>query len=210
MLEKIHWLGHAAFRIDGPPVVYFDPYILGEGNPVADVILISHDHGDHCSPDDVAKIQGENSVIVTISAAAAKLKGDVRIIRPGESITVKGIEVEAVEAYNIDKFRSPGVPFHPRASGHVGFVVTVGGRRVYHTGDSDLIPEMAELKDIDVAFLPVSGHYVMTVDEAVEAANVIQPQVAIPMHVGRDIGELRNAEVFREKATVPVAVLDME
>jgi L-ascorbate metabolism protein UlaG (beta-lactamase superfamily) len=210
MLERMHWLGHDAFRIDGPPIVYFDPYLLGESNPQAEVILISHEHGDHCSPDDVAKIQGEDTAIVTIAAAAAMLTGDIRIVKPGDTVVVKGIEVEAVPAYNVNKFRSPGIPFHPQESGHVGFVVTIDGQRIYHTGDSDHIPEMAELKDIDFALLPVSGHYVMTVDEAVQAASTIRPRLAIPMHVGRGIGELGDAQVFKEKATVDVVVLDME
>jgi len=210
MLERIHWLGHDAFRIDGPPIVYFDPYLLGEGNPLADVILISHEHGDHCSPEDVARIQGEDTAIMTIAAAAAMLTGDIRIVKPGDKVVLKGIEVEAVPAYNVNKFRSPGVPFHPQEAGHVGFVVTIDGQRIYHTGDTDHIPEMASLRDIDIALLPVSGRYVMTVDEAVQAASTIRPQVAIPMHVGRGIGELGDAQVFQEKAPVDVVVLDME
>jgi len=210
MLKKIHWLGHDVFRIDGPPVIYFDPYELGEGNPVADIILISHDHGDHCSPEDVAKIQGEGTTIVTIAAAAAMLEGDILIVQPGDNMRLKGIEIEAVPAYNVNKFRRPGVPFHAEESGHVGFVVTLGGQRIYHTGDSDHIPEMANLGAIDIALLPVSGHYVMTVDEAAEAAGVICPTVAIPMHVGRGIGALSDTEAFRERAPVEVVILDIE
>ena len=210
MLRKLHWLGHDAFRIDGPPVVYFDPYTLGEGNPVADIILISHEHGDHCSPADAAKIQGEGTTIVTIAAAAAMLKGDILIVQPGDKLRLKGIEIEAVPAYNVNKFRSPGVPFHPEEAGHVGFVVTLAGQRIYHAGDSDHIPEMAELGEIDIALLPVSGHYVMTADEAGEAAGVIRPTIAIPMHVGRGIGAITDTEAFRARSPVEVVVLDIE
>jgi L-ascorbate metabolism protein UlaG (beta-lactamase superfamily) len=210
MLERIHWLGHDAFRIDGPQTIYLDPYELSKGNPKADVILISHDHGDHCSPKDVAKVQGEHTVIVTIAAAADKLAGDVRIVKPGDVIQVRGIDVEAVPAYNINKFRSPGVPFHPREAGHAGFVVTVEGKRVYHAGDTDHIPEMADLEDIDIALLPVSGIYVMTAEEAVEAAAAIQPGVVIPMHLGRGIGSIDAAQVFKDRASVDVAILEME
>ena len=210
MLKKIHWLGHDAFRIDGPPIIYFDPYTLVEGNPVADIILISHEHGDHCSPEDVAKIQGEETTIVTIAAAAAMLEGDILIVQPGDKLRLKGIEIEAVPAYNANKFRSPGVPFHPEEAGHVGFVVTLEGQRIYHTGDSDHIPEMADLGHIDIALLPVSGHYVMTADEAAEAAGVIRPTIAIPMHVGRGIGAVSDTEAFRQKAPVEVIVLDIE
>jgi len=210
MLEQIHWLGHDTFRIDGPPTIYFDPYKLGRGNPKADVILITHDHHDHCSPEDVARIQGEDTVIVTVAAAAAKLKGDIQIVKPGDRVTVKGIEVEAVPAYNVNKFRSPGVPFHPKGSGYVGFIVTLDGQRIYHAGDTDHIPEMADLGEIDIALLPVSGIYVMTADEAAEAARTIDPKLAIPMHVGKGIGGLEDAESFKEKAPVEVVILEME
>lgn len=210
MLEQIHWLGHDAFRIDGLETIYLDPYELSEGNPEADMIFISHDHHDHCSPEDVAKIQGGKTTIVTIAAAAKKLTGDVRIVEPGDAVEVRGMEVEAVPAYNVNKFRSPGEPFHPREAGHVGFVVTLEGKRIYHAGDTDLIPEMAELRGIDIALLPVSGTYVMTAEEAVQAAEAIQPEVAIPMHVGRGIGSLESAETFKERAPVDVVVLEIE
>jgi L-ascorbate metabolism protein UlaG (beta-lactamase superfamily) len=218
MLERIHWLGHDAFRIDGPQTIYFDPYELSGENPKADVIFISHDHGDHCSPEDVAKIQGEDTLIVTIASAADKLaggalslsKGDVRIVGPGDAIQVRGINVEAVPAYNVNKFRSPGIPFHPKEARHVGFVVTVEGKRVYHAGDTDYIPEMADLQEIDIALLPVSGIYVMTAEEAVQAASAIRPRVAIPMHLGRGIGSPDAAQVFKAGAAVEVAILEME
>ena len=187
MLERIHWLGHDAFRIDGRQTIYFDPYELSGENPKAEVILVSHDHRDHCSPEDVAKIQGEDTLIVTIAAAADRLvgdvlsisKGNVQIVEPGDVLQVRGIDVEAVPAYNVNKFRSPGVPFHPREAGHVGFVFTVEGLRIYHAGDTDHLPEMGAI-DADIALLPVSGIYVMTADEAVEAAASINPQIAIP------------------------------
>lgn len=210
MLERIHWLGHDTFRIDGPETIYFDPYELSEGNPSADVILISHDHHDHCSPEDVAKVQEEETVIVTIASAAEKLTGDVRIVEPGDTVQVRGIDIEAVRAYNVNKFRSPGEPFHPRAAGHVGFIITVDGKRIYHAGDTDFIPEMEELEDIDIALLPVSGTYVMTAEEAIQAAAAIQPEIAIPMHVGRGIGSLEAAETFEENAPVDVVTLELE
>lgn len=210
MLERIHWLGHDTFRIDGAETIYFDPYELSEGAPKADIILISHDHYDHCSPEDVAKIRRDDTVIVTIASAAKKLTGDVRIVEHGDTVQVHGIDVEAVRAYNVNKFRSPGEPFHPKEAGHVGFVITMDGKRLYHAGDTDLIPEMRELEDIDIALLPVSGTYVMTAEEAVEAAEVIQPEVAIPMHVGRGIGSLEAAETFKEQAPVDVVILELE
>lgn len=210
MLERLHWLGHDTFWIDGPPIIYIDPYQLSSGDPKADIILITHDHGDHCSPGDVAKIQTEGTAIVTIAASAAKLKGDIQVVEPGDSITVKGVEVEAVPAYNLTKFRSPGVPFHPQASGHAGFIVTLDGQRIYHAGDTDHIPEMANLGEIDIALLPVGGTYVMTAEEAVEAAATINAKVSVPMHIGRTPETLEFAAEFKDNAPVEVTVLDIE
>lgn len=152
----------------------------------------------------------EGTEIVTIAAAAEKLPGKpVHIVAPGDKITVKGIPVEAVPAYNINKFRSPGVPFHPMEAGHVGFVITVDGVRVYHTGDTDSIPEMKDIR-ADIALVPVSGTYVMTVAEALEAVKLLKPGLAIPMHVGRGIGSMEDAERFRELSPVPAWVLPVE
>jgi L-ascorbate metabolism protein UlaG (beta-lactamase superfamily) len=209
LTANIHWLGHDSFRIDGEgAVIYIDPYRLKDG-PRADLILITHDHSDHASMADVALIQKQDTVIVTIKTAAEKLSGNIRTVQPGEELTVKGIGIKTVPAYNLTKFRSPGVPFHPKDAGHVGYLITVKGVTIYHTGDSDFIPEMTGLKP-DVALLPVSGTYVMTAEEAVAAAAAIQPKVAIPMHVGEGIGSLVDAERFRDKATVPVVVKPIE
>jgi len=186
LLKRLNWLGHDSFRLDGPPVMYFDPVNLGSDPPKADLVLVSHEHYDHCSPDDVAKIGGPGTVVLASSSAAGRLPG-ARAVRPGDRLTVAGVEVEAVPAYNINKFRSPGVPFHPKNAGHVGYVVTVEGVRLYFAGDTDEVPEMADIK-CDIALLPVSGTYVMTVEEAVQAACTLQPQIVVPMHYGGDIG----------------------
>jgi len=205
----LHWLGHDSFRIEWEGItIYIDPYRL-KGGPPADLILITHDHGDHCSPEDVQRIRKADTIIVTVASAAAKLGGAAEIILPGDERTVKGVHIRAVPAYNTNKFRSPGNPFHPREKGFVGFVLTLGDRRIYHTGDSDHIPEMADIKT-DVALLPVSGIYVMTAKEAAEAARAINPKLAIPMHVGADIGELSATETFKSLASVPVIILPLE
>ena len=209
MVSNIHWLGHASFRIEGSGLmIYIDPWKLGDV-PKADLILITHDHPDHCSPEDVARVHKKDSVIVTVAAAASTLSGEIKVVKPGDEVTVKGISIRAVPAYNINKFRSPGVPFHPRESGYVGFVLTVEGQRIYHAGDTDRIPEMETIK-ADIALLPVSGTYVMTSDEAAGAVATINPRIAIPMHVGRGIGSPRDAEHFKAKASVPVEVLSIE
>ncbi|RLC73801.1 MAG: MBL fold metallo-hydrolase [Chloroflexi bacterium] len=203
MVENIHWLGHDSFRIDGPATIYVDPWQLPAGVPQADLVLVTHDHYDHCSPEDVAKISKADTVIVTIAAAAKKLKGDVRVVKPGDSLTVKGIPIEVVPAYNVNK------KFHPRDAGHVGFIITVDGQRIYHAGDTDFIPEMKDFK-VDIALLPVSGTYVMTADEAANAAKAINPKVAIPMHYGEIVGSREDAERFRELYGGEVVILPLE
>lgn len=209
MIENIHWLGHDTFRIENDKTIYIDPYELKGKPPEADLILITHDHHDHCSPDDVARVAKDDTVIVTIAAAARRLKGDVRVVKPGESLTVHGIPIETVPAYNVNKFRSPGVPFHPQESGHVGFILTVGGLRIYHAGDTDVVPEMDDI-EADIALLPVGGTYTMTADEAAQAANRIKPKVTIPMHWGAIVGSERDAQRFRDLCQMEVVILSEE
>jgi L-ascorbate metabolism protein UlaG (beta-lactamase superfamily) len=172
--------------LDGPPVLYFDPWKLGGKPPLADLVFVSHEHYDHCSPDDVRKVRGPTTAIVASATTADKLPG-AHIMRPGDQLRLTGVDIEAVPAYNVNKFRSPGVPFHPKEAGHVGYIVTLNGVRIYFAGDTDRIPEMKTLR-CDVALLPVSGTYVMTVEEAAEAARDIGPQVVVPMHFGSGIG----------------------
>ena len=209
MTSIIHWLGHDSFRIDGDGIViYIDPYKITDG-PKSDLILITHDHKDHASPEDVAKIQHSETTIVTASAAAAKFQGRIQTVKPGDKLNIKGISIEAVPAYNTNKFRSPGVPFHSQESGYVGYILTVNGIRIYHAGDTDAIPEMKSVH-CDVALLPVSGIYVMTAEEAATAAAMIHTKIVIPMHVGKGIGSLEDAERLKTISSVPVTILPME
>ena len=119
MIARLHWLGHDTFRLDGPQVIYFDPWMLQGQPPAADLILVSHEHHDHCSPEDVEKVRGPSTVVVASAGAASKLPGALTA-RPGDALAAAGVRVEAVPAYNVIKFRSPGVPFHTREAGHVG------------------------------------------------------------------------------------------
>jgi L-ascorbate metabolism protein UlaG (beta-lactamase superfamily) len=197
--KKLNWLGHDGFRIDTTKTIYFDPYQIS-GGPKADLILISHDHFDHCSPDDIAKIQQPETVIVTEKIAAKKLKGEVRIVKPGDSIRVDEVKVEAVPSYNVDK------DFHPKKKGWLGFIVEVEGVRIYHAGDTDFIQEMKDFK-VDIALLPVSGTYVMTADQAIKAALAMKPKLAIPMHYGAIVGDYKDAENFKKALEGKVDVL---
>jgi L-ascorbate metabolism protein UlaG (beta-lactamase superfamily) len=188
MIDKIHWLGHDAFYVAGSKVVYFDPWEISSG-PKADVICISHEHFDHCSPADVEKISTPTTVVVTEELTACKLKGTVVVLKPTESTTVHGIKITAVPAYNIDK------QFHPKEKEWLGFIVELDGVKIYHAGDADFIPEMKNL-DVDIALIPVSGTYVMNVDQAIEAARAIKPKIAVPMHYGKIVGAEDDAKKF--------------
>ena len=204
LLQRLHWLGHASFRLDGPPTIYFDPWNLKGRPPQADIILISHEHYDHCSPKDVKRISGPETVIVTNPEAAKKLSGNVRVLRPGERTTVGEVEIEAVPAYNVGKY------FHPKRAGHLGFIVKVGEERIYFAGDTDRIPEMADIR-CDVALLPVGGTYTMSAEEAAQAAADIKPQVAVPMHYGAGVvGTRADAERFRRLYDGEVVILEAE
>ena len=208
LVGKLVWLGHDSFRLDGPSVIYFDPWKLSGEPPLADLVLVSHEHHDHCSPEDVELVSGPDTVVVAAAKAAERLPG-AKAVRPGDHLAVAGVEIEAVRAYNVNKFRSPGVPFHPPEAEHVGFVVTVDGTRIYHTGDSDHIPEMAEI-ECDVVLLPVSGTYVMTVEEAAEAARTLKPQIVVPMHYGSGIGNADDGQRLTELYDGEVAILEAE
>jgi L-ascorbate metabolism protein UlaG (beta-lactamase superfamily) len=205
LVKSLHWLGHDTFRLDaGIGSIYFDPYELKSG-PIAAIILASHDHFDHCVPANIKKIQRAQTVVVTEAACAAKLTGDVRVLKPGQSLEIKGVRITGVPAYNTDK------DFHPQANGWLGFVVVVDGVSIYHAGDTDFIPEMKDL-EVDIALLPVSGTYVMTAEQAVEAAKSIKPKLAIPMHYGTIVGDQGMAKKFAAGLTglVPVKILSKE
>lgn len=197
--KKIVWLGHDSFRIDADKIVYFDPYQISPGAK-ADLILVTHEHFDHCSPGDIAKIQKPETVIVTEKDSAKKLKGNVKVVRPGQTIDADEIKIEAVPAYNTDK------TFHPKENGWLGFIAEIEGVRVYHAGDTDFIPEMNQF-EVDIALLPVSGTYVMTAVEAIEAALAIRPKLAIPMHYGAIVGGEQDAKDFKVALEGKVEVL---
>jgi L-ascorbate metabolism protein UlaG (beta-lactamase superfamily) len=204
MVENIFWLGHSSVKIGGEKVVYIDPWKL-KGEEKADLILISHSHYDHLSPEDVKKIRKPETVILTTTDSAAKLSGDVRALRPGDVVDVGGIAVEAVPAYNTIRMRSPGVPFHPKGERWIGFIVTLGGKRIYYVGDSDVVPEMKAVK-ADIVIVPVGGTYTMNAQEAAELVNLIQPETAIPVHWGDIVGSVKDAEQFKTLCRVPVEI----
>ncbi len=199
--ENITWLGHASFRISGSKaVVYIDPWKLASAEP-ADIICITHSHFDHLSKEDIEKIRKDSTIIVGPPDCDAGFGSSFRKIAPGQSLTIADTLIEAVPAYNTDK------DFHPKNNNWVGYIVTLDGVRVYHTGDSDHIPEMADIK-ADVALLPVGGTYTMTVEQAAEAVKSFNPKVAVPMHCGDIVGSLEDRNTFKRSVQSDVVILN--
>ncbi len=210
---SVHWLGHDSFVLQGTKTVIIDPF-KAKGNYKADVLLISHEHFDHLSEEDIARFAGPSTTLVAPKICEdplSRFRQEKKFIAPGGKIEAKGITVEAVPAYNLNKFREPGKVFHPKEEGRVGYIVNMDGTRFYHAGDSDATPEMKAL-EVDVAFLPVSGTYVMTAEEAAEAAKVMKAKVFVPMHIESIVGSRADAERFKQLvgASRAVEILEKE
>jgi L-ascorbate metabolism protein UlaG (beta-lactamase superfamily) len=188
----ITWLGHAAFSLKGQAqTVYIDPVemeycgarakgLFGAPEPAA-IILLTHHHTDHCNPESFKRMRTPATVIVGPKGCGDKVRGLVQEINPGDTVTIGGVTVRAVYAYNVNRQRSPGTPFHPRGAG-VGYIVTIDNHTVYHSGDTEPIPEMDGLGPVDVALLPVDDHYTMSPEEAMQCAVTVKAKVVIPMH----------------------------
>ncbi len=209
MLDRIHWLGHASFRINGPPhadgpVIYIDPWNLPDDPPTADLILVSHDHYDHCSPADIALIRSPRTVIIANPRAAKYLGADVQVLRPWQSAASLGeVSVRAVPAYTLTHAR------HDRTYEGLGFVISWRRQDIYFAGDTDLVPEMERIR-CDVALLPVGGVFTMGWEEATQAARLLMPGVAIPMHYGREIpGSQDDGRRFCQAVNSGVQVVEL-
>ena len=212
---EIRWNGHDGFRIevDGNKI-YVDPYKLipsyvSKGD--ADIILISHNHFDHLSIDDIKYVINENTKIICSHECVEVLKknyveNEIIPLKPNEARTVGNIEIRGIEAYNTDK------KFHPKKDEKIGFIINVNNLKIYHTGDTDIIPEMENVNP-DILFVPVSGTYVMTAKEAGKATNeLIKPKkMAIPMHYGSIVGTVKDAEDFCKDVNIcKTAILEIE
>lgn len=202
MVERIYWLGHAGFFIDAPSAkIYIDPYQLKRVISPADIVLITHEHFDHFSPEDIKKVAKDDTVIVGPLSLGSVSNYPMRKIIPGEKINIKGIDIEGFFAYNINK------NFHPKNSKYLGFIITVDKTRIYHAGDTDFIPEMKDLK-VDIALVPIGGTYTMNAKEASEAVNTFVPKIAIPMHWGNIVGTRQDAEEFKKLCRCEVRILE--
>lgn len=203
---QLRWLGHDGFQLsNGTTALYVDPFKVGEGKK-ADYILITHEHYDHFDPDSIGQIRNINTVIIGPESVTTQLDEMAIAMEPGEQYEVPTLTVRAVAAYNTNK------KFHPKEEQKLGFIIEIDGVRIYHAGDTDLIPEMGELGPIDLALVPVSGTYVMTADEAAEAVKLIKPKVTIPMHYGAIVGSPADAKRFAElaKGLTEVVILEQE
>lgn len=181
---KVTPVGHGSVILEfGGKVIHVDPFgKMGDYSklPKADLILITHEHGDHLDADAISKIRTEKTVVVSSEAAAQGAKSGT-VMKNGEVKTELGFKIEAVPAYNIVHKRDTGEPFHPKGRGN-GYVITLGNLRVYVAGDTEDIPEMKELKNIDVAFLPVNLPFTMTGEMAANAVKTIRPKYLYPYH----------------------------
>jgi len=208
----IELLNHDAVKIKDKMIIYIDPFQIPKGDK-ADLILISHEHQDHCSPEDLRKIVKPETIILASQQCREKLETmknfikEIRYLKPNESIKIGDVIVDTVAAYNVNKFREPGKVFHPKEDQKLGFIINLKLGRIYHPGDTDVIPEMKNLRNIDIAFLPVSGIYVMTAEEAAEAVEIIRPKIVIPFHYGAIIGSREDAEKLKSLTKFDVRIL---
>ena len=196
MGKNIDLFTQSSIRIRGEKVVYVDPFQVSGAAHDADVILLTHDHYDHFSADDIAKVVKDDTTIVAPEKMAKEAKalvpqnGAFVKVAPNQSLTVKDIPIETVPSYNLNK------SFHPKNAGWVGYVITTGGKRIYVAGDTDATPELKAVK-CDIAMIPIGGTYTMTPQEAAAAINEMKPKKVIPTHYGSIVGKLSDGATFK-------------
>lgn len=205
VLDCIEVLTHSSIRIGGEKVIYIDPFQVQKEDRDADMVLITHDHGDHFSPVDLKKVVNADTVLVVpelLEERCSDLFKDNRVVvvKPDQTLCECGIDIETIPAYNNHK------PFHPKKKGWVGYILTIGDTRVYIAGDTDATPDNRKVT-CDIALIPIGGTYTMTAKKAAELINQIRPAVAIPIHYGNIVGKPEDAEVFQKAVEADVRVV---
>lgn len=183
---KITFIGHGTLMFTfGGKIIHVDP-VGREADystlPKADLILVTHEHGDHLDPDVIKMIRTDKTDLILTERCAAQVEGGI-IMKNGDVKSVQDLKIEAVPAYNIVHLRRENVPFHPKGYGN-GYIITFGDKRVYVAGDTENIPEMKALKDIDIAFLPMNLPYTMSPEMVADAAKAFRPKILYPYHFG--------------------------
>lgn len=215
---ELKWLGHSGFLIRNHKIIYIDPYNIKENSEKADIILITHSHYDHCSIADIKNITKEGTKIILTADSQSKITRletpiDIHIVEPNQELTFGELKISTIPSYNLDK------TFHAKGEGWVGYLIKMNDILIYHAGDCDLIPEMQKLtgyKQPDkkfIALLPIGGKLTMNAEEAAEAAKLIKPSLAIPIHYGSIIGNKEDADEFAnlcKKEGIEVMILDKE
>ena len=197
MTEKITVNAQSSIRIDSGKVIYFDPFKITDAKNDADIIFITHEHFDHFSAEDIAKVVSENTVfVVPVSMRKTALDSGISqdkliTLEPNVSVEICGIPTETIPAYN------PGKKFHPRSSGWLGYIITLDGQRIYVAGDTDATPE-AKAVSCDIAMIPIGGTFTMDFREAAEFINELNPKTVIPTHYGSVVGDPSDGESFKQ------------
>lgn len=194
MIENIKWLGHGSFIIEGPPIIYIDPWRVVKQVFHPDVILVTHDHYDHFSSADVSKLTGPDTRIITNDAVASQLDQS-EILRPWQSLTVDRASIKAVPAYSTDGLQ------HPKEAGGLGFIVSVNLFDIYYAGGTQIIPEMDLIRP-DIAILPIEGNGALSIEDAVQVVRAMQPRWVLPCNWGSSEGATHlDAKQFRDLAS---------
>jgi len=189
MIDRIEWLGHGSFRLQGPPLIYINPWRLARTAFHADVILVTNDQYDHCSPADVEKLRGPHTLVIANATAAALLGDDVMVLRPWQCINVNSARITAVPAYTFTNH-------HPISKSELGFLISIDYYDIYYAGSTDVVPELGCIQ-ADIAILPVNaGQGTMSLDRTVDLVSRMKPEWVIPSHWGVNGGTYLDAQAL--------------
>lgn len=194
---------HSSIKIMKGIIIYFDPFRINEEKHDADLILITHDHYDHYSPEDIKKVIKKDTIIVAPKTInELNNKENITFVEPNQTYNINGYKIDTIPAYNISKH------FHPKENNWIGYIIEIDGLKYYVAGDTDITPENRQIK-CDVALIPIGGTYTMDYKEASELINIIKPKIAIPTHYGSIVGDITDGEKFEKLVdnTIDVQIL---